>query len=142
MGKERREERKIMLLTSNVIRTKDQTPHAIKFWEPPIMISPREANCWTACSRFVNRGPKQRLPLRLAQRSISAVSRMTSLTFGGDSRVCDLEIRNAAFCSPDRAASYSETACAKRISGFSLAELAKEATSMVHRVAMCPAKGL
>jgi hypothetical protein len=65
--------------TSKVIRTSDHTPHAIMFWEPPTIISPSAANCWTAYRILINRGPKHRPPPTFpdARRSISAVSRMT-----------------------------------------------------------------
>ena len=106
----------VRLPTSNVIRTKDQTPQAIKFWEPPTTISPKEANCWTACRRFVKRGPKHRFVFRLAQQSISAVRSITSHTPGGLVRVWDLEVLKVAFWSSERLASNSETACAKRAS--------------------------
>ncbi len=105
------------------------------------MILPREANCWTACNRFVKRGPKHRLDLRPVPRSISAVSRMTSLTSGGEAWVCDLQVRKLAFCSSERVASNSETACANRISGFSLGEVAR-AASMAHQTRKVRAKSI
>lgn len=70
----------------------------------------------------MNRGPKQR-PLRV-DLSISAVSRITSLTLGGDVRalaVCD---SRSIFCSVGSAALNSEIAFASLISDFNGAAFA------------------
>jgi len=70
---------------------------------------------------LVRRGPKHRPPpvFAAARRSISAVSRMTSLVSGGDLDKPVLSARRAAFCSAERSASNCEIACARRISAFS-----------------------
>jgi hypothetical protein len=55
---------------------------------------------------------------------------MTSLESGGESRHWDLEVQKVVFCLLERSASNCETACARRISGFSLEAFAS-ATDMV-----------
>lgn len=95
------------------------TPHAIKFCDPPTRTSPTTTNYWTTWRKLVKRGPKHRLPYLVdIERSISAVSRMTSLGSGVLECDCDLSVRNVAFFSVERSASNSETAWARCISGF------------------------
>jgi len=105
--------------TRSDVRTKDQTPQAIMFWEPPTTMSPRAANCWTAFRMLVTLGPKHRLVLRLAWRSISAVRRITSYVSGGDFYAFDLQLWKTDFWLVVKSASNSETAWARRTSGLS-----------------------
>jgi len=123
---------RIETLTSNDSRTKDHTPQAIIFCEPPTMISPSAANFWTPWRKLVNRGPKQR-PWPTARRSISAVSRMTSLMSGGHFCDCAWYARNLAFCSVDMSFWNSETACARRISGLNFAAFVSMADMVLKR---------
>ena len=96
------------------------------------MISPRAAYCWTACKILVKRGPKQRRIRNFpaTRRSISAVSRITSLVSGGEPHDRSLHDLKVAFCSLERSASNSETAFARRMSAFSRAAVANAADMM------------
>lgn len=74
-----------------------QTLQATIFCEPPIITSPKEAYCWTVCSRFVNLGPKHLLfpVMHREVASSSAVSFITSFTVGGEARVEVLKESNS-----------------------------------------------
>lgn len=72
------------------------------------------------------RGPKQPLPpFTRDALLISAVSRITSLSSGGDFSNWDFWVWKASFWSLERPASNCETACARRISGFKTDALAR-----------------
>jgi len=90
-----------------------QTPPAIRFWHPPIWISPSAANCWTASRTFIIRVPKHRRLDKDAIWSISAVRHKISCALGGALYIWAFSFWNLNFWLSERSVTLKSPAPAE-----------------------------